>query len=204
MVLAPLVAVAVMWPKGWVYSEATWTDPNGGGKVVAQSLLIAHPWWTKGWYGPIGRTAQTGNALFAPPPGMRSVQMNVALWRCDSAALWKSRSVGRGSLGFGIPGPAVPAIAGEDEWTDTVRRYTRAAAGVTGIDSAPMGGLSLRARNVITAVTGVAPPLPAPRVARPLPSEVPAASSAQAAPAPIVPVSAKPLSTPPPNAAGSR
>src|SRR5437868_3523062 len=63
-VLAPVVVLAALWPRGWVYTEATWTDPNGGGKVAAQSLLIAHPWWAKGWYAPIGRTTQTGDGLF--------------------------------------------------------------------------------------------------------------------------------------------
>jgi hypothetical protein len=140
-VIVTALLLVALWPKGWLLTEVTWTDPATKGAVSSRSLLIAHPWWMKGWYPPIGSTSQTGGSAFAPP-GDGSLTLTFKGTRCDSIWLWRKKVVGSGSQGISrltFDTPPTPA-----EWTAVVRANTRTAADNCGGDSAPMGGLMIR------------------------------------------------------------
>jgi len=138
-VIAAAFVLFAAWPRGWVFTETTWVDPSTKGSITSQSLVIAHPWWMKGWYPPIGRTSQQGGQTFTPQTS--TVLLSIRLHRCDSVLLWRSENVGRGQLN--IAGVPAEANVTPQEWTVMVREFIRLTGDATAARSAKDGGMSM-------------------------------------------------------------
>ena len=138
----PVLLLVAAWPKGWVLLRVTWFDPVTGGTVSSDSLMIAHPWWTSGFYAPIGRTNQSQDAAFAAPPASsQNVRLTIDLWRNRSIIPWHQEPRIRSQLAVLPP----DSVLSPGEWTAKIRRYTRVVGDASGQACAPINGIYITA-----------------------------------------------------------
>jgi hypothetical protein len=138
--LVPAALLAVVWPRGWVVTRMMWVDPAGGASVESTALVIGHPWWIKGWFGPLTWSSTAGGPSNPPPAHVTMVD---SLWKSDGALLWKSVSHGQGRLS--VVGVSPLRAIKQPEWNRLIADYVGQCASESGTASANSDGMSISA-----------------------------------------------------------
>lgn len=141
-----LAAIALLvgglWPAEWVVTKMTWVDPVNGTSVESTALVVAYPWWLKGWFRPFTWSTATG-ASHSTPREDTGVQMVDSLWRSNGARLWSRAFAGQGRLTV-VGVPAGKKIT-PGQWEADLRAYVRECAAQSCSATARDGNMSIAA-----------------------------------------------------------
>lgn len=140
--LVVILLLAAVWPRGWVFTRISWSDPSGSAVVSGDSLVIGHPWWLGGWYGPITWGASSGS-FPSTVKAADTVKFTDELWLCDSPWPWRWQMLGRGQLA--VLGPQKKPKLSAEQWQTDLGAYVKRVAAESCAASAREGGMSISA-----------------------------------------------------------